>query len=148
MGTEAAHQPVGRKEVEMVETNRQVMISAGVLEDSRIPPIIEDIASHISELFEMASEFGAFRNDEDENIIELIISLYLGGSYSEAVGIFKLVFSLIENSEASELLSLIHENNGSEVERQFIEAFAAVSPRCKMNRIRVIIDDGIGEEAQ
>lgn len=114
----------GRKETEMANRKKQEVFVPALSEEMKeCPLIIRDIGATVSGYFEVASEV-SFANEEDEQIIDLLIRLYIGGRYHEAVMLLRVVFSLIEYEEAQAILSLIHEKNGSNTEELFINRYA------------------------
>ena len=136
----------GRKETEMANKKKQEVYVPALSEEMKeCPLIIRDIGASAAGYFEVASEV-SFANEEDEQIIDLLIRLYIGGRYHEAVMLLRVVFSLIGYEEAQAILSLIHERNGSSTEELFVKAFMASSLRCEVSRIKALMDEENREE--
>ena len=97
------------------------------------PAIITEIAQGVSGWFEYATEYGTFENDEDDQVTELLLMLYRGGSYKEAVKLLKLVFTSMNFDSACALLSLIHDSQDDKREEAFVKAFMTASTRCRFH---------------
>ena len=108
-------------------------------------PIINEMGKTVAAYFEMAAEV-TFENDDDDRIIDLLTRLYVGERYCEAVKLLRVVFGLIEYSEAEMILSFITEKNGPDTEEMFIKAFMRNSLRCEVSSIRKIREEQFQEE--
>ena len=100
------------------------------------PAFIREIAHGVSAYFEYATEFGAFENDEDDQVAELLLMLYRGANFTEAVHLLKLVFSTMKCEAACALLSLIHDDNGEKRECETGKGTVALQCRADPHRIQ------------
>lgn len=126
----------GRKEEKMLKKKEKDLCVQGMLEIREdCPAFIREIAHGVSAYFEYATEFGAFENDEDDQVADLLLMLYRGGNFTEAVHLLKLVFSTMKCEAACALLSLIHDDNGEKREEYFVKEFMFSSTRCRFREI-------------
>lgn len=134
----------GRKEEKMLKKKEKDLCVQGMMETREdCPPIIREIAHGAAGFFEYATEFGAFENDEDDQAADLLLMLYRGGNYTEAVRLLRFVFSSIHCEAACALLSLIHDDNGEKREEFFVREFMFCSTRC---RFREMFESEAGTE--
>ena len=99
-------------------------------EKDRYPLIIAEIAQGVSDCLELETEMGSFMNDEDDLLVDLLLMLYKGGNYREAVLLLRLAFTVTGNDSAVALLSIIRDGNGGKVEESFMKEFMVRSQRC------------------
>ena len=133
-GARQISQPKRQKGRDMLKNKeKDQTVKAGAEMENTYPAIITEIAQGVSGWFEYATEYGAFENDEDDQVTELLLMLYRGGSYREAVKLLKLVFTSMNFDSACAMLSLIHDSQDDKREEAFVRAFMTASTRCRFH---------------
>lgn len=120
-----------------MKTNQETMkvIAEGIAPDS-ICPMIDEIAMQVAAGFEVAADV-CFENDEDEIIFDLMMRLFAGGMYMEAVDVLTMAFSLVCEEKAYALTALIANSGRDDACRMFMQSFIEHSERCEVRHVYV-----------